>query len=275
MCASEIIAPRWRDPQSLREAFSNAEPFPNLVLDDFLQPDVAMQAALAFPTDPDATWTSYLHYNERKFGMTELSAFPDPLRRVAAAFCERDVVAWLEAATGIDRLLPDPTLEGGGLHATRRGGYLRLHTDFTGHHHKPNWRRRLNLIVFLNPDWEVEWGGDLELWTADLKQCRARIGPLLNRAVLFRTDGASFHGYPDPIACPPGVVRKSLALYYYTEETGFARRTTEYRARPSERGKASWIWLDTRLVAVYSALKRRLGLSDRLASTLLRRFFRS
>ena len=42
--------------------------------------------------------------------------------------------------------------------------------------------------------------------------------PKINNVVIFRTDFESNHGFPDPIKCPDNTSRKSLALYYYTEE---------------------------------------------------------
>ena len=40
----------------------------------------------------------------------------------------------------------------------------------------------------------------------------------INNDVIFRTDFNSNHGFPEPINCPDNVTRKSLALYYYTQE---------------------------------------------------------
>lgn len=270
------LATRWQTPSTLADPFASADPFPHLVLPGFLDDALARRAADAFPSDVDERWTSYLHYNERKYGMTRLEAFPSPLRELTEALCSAPFLRWLEAVTGWSGLIADPSLEGGGLHATRDGGYLRLHADFTGHPHQPRWRRRLNLIVFLNPDWKTEWGGQLELWERDLRERRACVEPLLNQAVLFQTDETSFHGYPDPVTCPPDVIRRSLALYYYSvEESDFHRRATDYRARPSERERAKWIWLDKQAVNLYTKLKRRFGLSDRFASAVLRRLFKS
>lgn len=269
-----LLEKSWLDTRPLRTRFLSARPFPHLVIPGLVRPDHAVAAAESFPSDLDERWTSYLHYNERKYGMTHLSAFPQALRALAETFCSDTFVGWLEKITGIEGLLADPSLEGGGLHATRRGGFLRLHADFTGHHHRPTWQRRLNLILFLNPIWQEAWRGQLELWSRDLEKCHARIDPLLNHAVLFATDETSFHGYPDPLDCPPEVVRRSLALYYYTENADYRRRATDYRARPSERSRAKWIWLDKKALAAYTWCKQRFGLSDRLVSRLLRRFFR-
>ena len=76
--------------------------------------------------------------------------------------------------------------------------------------------RRLNLLIYLNKGWEDEWGGHLELWGRDGKECEKKVAPIFNRAVLFSTAEDSYHGHPHPLTLPEGVTRKSLALYYYT-----------------------------------------------------------
>ncbi len=68
--------------------------------------------------------------------------------------------------------------------------------------------------------------------------CQERILPIANRCVIFSTTDFSLHGHPDPLACPPGRTRRSLALYYYTngrpaDEIG-PDHTTAFRARPGE-----------------------------------------
>ena len=157
------------------------------------------------------------------------------------------------------------------MHECGAGGFLNIHADFTRHHHRPEWRRRVNLIVYLNEGWQSEWGGSLELWDSGMRQCVVRVPPLANHAVIFNTDEGSFHGFPVPIMCPAGVLRRSLALYYYTAEDETAARgiphTTNYRSRPGDgRRKAALIWGDRQLVRVYSIAKARLGLSDTFAS---------
>ena len=67
------------------------------------------------------------------------------------------------AVTGIDDLIVDPTLFGGGMHAMPSGGRFDLHTDFQ-QHPRTKLDNRLVLITYLNPDWREDYGGMLELW---------------------------------------------------------------------------------------------------------------
>ena len=116
----------------------------------------------------------------------------------------------------------------------RRGGFLNIHADFTVHPHNRNWQRRANILLYLNEDWKPEYGGDLELWSADMKECVEKVSPIANRALIFTTDPTSFHGHPEPMRCPEGVARRSLALYYFSVEEDPMVRSTEYRSRPGD-----------------------------------------
>jgi len=260
----------WLDQAAmLRREFSEADPFPHLVLDHFLAPEAAQRALTSFPPPGDG-WIHYLHYNERTFGMNDPNVLPRSARSILDELNSDRFVSLLEAMTGIPGLRADPSLEGGGLHQSERGGHLNLHADFTVHPYRPQWRRRLNLLVFLNPEWQDSWGGHVEFWDSGVRHCERRIAPLYNRAVLFRTDEQSFHGYPDPLRCPAGVFRKSLALYYFTEETRPRVVSTEYRGRPDDGPRRALIFLDKMALRVYDRAKRIFGFDDRFASRLLR-----
>ena len=130
---------------------------------------------------------------------------------------------WLEKLTGIPNLKADHSLEGGGLHQSKRGGFLNIHADFTIHPHKTNWQRRVNVLLYLNEDWKDEYGGFLELWSRDMKRMEQSISPIFNRCVIFNTDKDSFHGLPEPIKCPEEMTRKSSSVY----EVEMQRRLAE------------------------------------------------
>jgi hypothetical protein len=254
----------------LAHRFQHAEPFPHVVLDDFLLPEAAQRCLAEFPPLGAARWINYTHVNERKFGQSDRKQIGPANGAVIDEMNSPRFVGLLERLTGIQRLIPDVALMGSGLHQSGAGGYLNVHADFTGHPHHPRWRRRVNLLLYLNKDWPDSYGGHLELWDQTMRQPVRKVAPLFNRAVIFRTDSTSFHGHPDPMTCPTSVTRKSLALYYFTEEvTPFVVRSTDYRARPSDGAKRMWIYLDKMALRGYDKVKRRFGLSDDFASKLL------
>jgi len=260
----------------LSASFRSAEPFPHIVLDNFLDPSAAQGCLDAFPELESQKWINYTHVNERKFGQSDRAAMGPAIGSVIDALNEPRFLRFIEQLTGIEGLIADPALMGGGLHQSGPGGYLNIHADFTGHPHQQSWQRRVNLLVYLNQNWLDEYGGKLELWDAKVTHCVKNVAPIFNRAVIFRTDLNSFHGHPDPLACPPGMTRKSIALYYFTEEAKrFTVRSTEYRARPGEGINRVWIYLDKMALRAYDKVKRTFGLSDDFASNLLGKLSRN
>jgi Rps23 Pro-64 3,4-dihydroxylase Tpa1-like proline 4-hydroxylase len=255
------------------ENYKNAHPFPYGQFDDFLEPWAATEAMNAFPKVEDQGWIHYIHVNEKKHGLNKMDRIPGFLQHVIRELNSPEFVAELSKLTGIPGLKADPSLEGGGLHQTQRGGFLNIHADFTVHPHKRNWRRRVNVLVYLNEGWQPEYKGDLELWTRDMKECAAKIGPVFNRCAIFNTDDDSYHGLPEPIECPQDMTRKSIALYYFTEEaTAPRKRATNYRARPGDGFKSILIYLDKQAIVLYNNLKGWLGINDDFVSKVLNFF---
>lgn len=200
-------------------AFAEADPFPHLVMPDFLHAERARELFEAFPGPDDAmAWDRFgAEGYEVKLACGDETKFPEPLRRAIHQLNSGVFIRFLERLTGIEHLLPDPHLLGGGLHLIRQGGHLGIHADFNWH---PGLQahRRLNLLIYLNPDWQPGYAGELELWDTSASERRVRVEPLFNRAVLFATRSDTFHGHPEPWAAPDGIYRRSIAMYYYTTD---------------------------------------------------------
>ncbi len=165
------------------------------------------------------------------------------MRDAFAFFNSAPMLQFLEGVTNIRGLLPDPYFSGGGLHETSNGGLLGIHADFRVNESLQTLRR-VNLLIYLNKDWQDAYGGKLELWDREMTAMVKSVTPIFNRCVIFNTDEDSFHGHPDPLTMPEGVTRRSIALYYYTatpisNDSGESRHTL-YVARPhdSEQVKA-------------------------------------
>jgi len=264
---------RWNlELPDLAKQYAGNKPLPHVLIRGFLGADVANTIAEEFPSAQSPAWIQYKHPNERKLGLTRRHVFPRALGEIVDELNSEKFVSWLSQLTGIPELIADPSLEGGGLHQSTRGGFLNLHTDFSHHHYHKNWKRRINLILYLNPGWQAGWGGDIEFWDAGMERCLVKYPPMLNHALIFNTDERYFHGFPEPVKCPDCQSRKSLALYYYSVEKDAknAPRSTNYRSRPEDGiGKSALIWLDKQAVDLYSRAKARFGFSDQFASRIL------
>jgi Rps23 Pro-64 3,4-dihydroxylase Tpa1-like proline 4-hydroxylase len=141
---------------------------------------------------------------------------PPLIRQLYRELQSADFISLLETMTGIPGLLPDPHMLGGGIHETLPGGFLKVHADFNVH---PEYHlyRRINLLIYLNEGWQPEWHGDLQLWNTAGTECIKTVMPTAGRAVIFSTSSCSFHGHPEPLACPANNSRKSIALYYFSQ----------------------------------------------------------
>ncbi|MFP6655331.1 MAG: 2OG-Fe(II) oxygenase [Myxococcota bacterium] len=257
--------------EALAKHYQGKQPYNHTYFENFLDTDLALKMAVEFPLHSDQAWIEYKHVNENKAGLHLRDRLPDLIGRVVDELNSPRFVALLSKITGIDGLLADDLIEGGGIHQAETGGFLNVHTDFIMHRTRPNWRRRCNLIVYLNEGWQEEWGGNLDFWTPNMGEVAASYPAVLNSAVLFNTPGA-LHGFPDPLTCPPGESRKSIQFYYYTvdESPTSGATSTAYHARPTDTSvKKLLIALDNLALAIYAWMKGRLGVSDVLVSRVL------
>jgi Rps23 Pro-64 3,4-dihydroxylase Tpa1-like proline 4-hydroxylase len=197
------------------ERYVSGHPYPHISIDNFLRPEILDAVVRDFPTPESQPWTAMVDKDQKKFATNEPSRLPASVRRVLYFLNGRDIVNFLEKLTGIDGLIPDPHYAGGGLHELRPGGFLKVHADFNWHR-QMRLDRRINLLVYLNKDWQPEYGGNLELWDTAMAGKVAEYAPVFNRCVIFNTTDKSFHGNPVPVSCPPDRSRRSMAFYYYT-----------------------------------------------------------
>ena len=227
--------------EELAERYANADPFPHIVIDDFLPESMIELCLKNFPQKRDPDSKSFDRDQERY----KISYHPDylepKLRSLFYAFNSRPFIRVIENITGIKRLIPDPYFNGGGFHEISTGGHLSVHADFN--HHKPmNLERRVNALIYLNHDWKEEYGGQLELWRTDMSEKVQSVVPLANRCAIFTTTQHSMHGNPQPVAHPEGRSRKSIALYFYTAtwDGTRAHKTTQFRPRPGTEDQTDW-----------------------------------
>jgi hypothetical protein len=191
---------------------------------------------------PEEITANEVHFERGYKGLHKRQINPNVcegyIREAFAFFNSAPMLAFFEKLTGIEGLIPDPYFVGGGFHETSRGGMLGVHSDFRVNK-KLHVERRVNAIIYLNKDWQESYGGCLELWDKNMKQCEKKILPIYNRCVIFNTDYDSNHGHPEPLTTPDGVTRKSIALYYYTASKKVydnnVEHRTHYKPRPKDR----------------------------------------
>jgi len=222
MSYKDILSERNQDinklAASLKEKYFIAEPFPHIQINNFFS-DVFLNDVLdEFPDLSNFNNSqNYKNQNEIKFANNDYNKFSNKIKLFFDFLNSDEFLNFLQNITSIkEKLYADLELNGGGLHEIKSGGLLKVHTDFNKH---PNngLDRRVNVLIYLNKNWQENYRGYLELWDKDMKACKKKIIPSFNKIVIFSTNDFSNHGHPDPINCPDSVSRKSIALYYFSK----------------------------------------------------------
>ena len=214
---------------SCRSNYALANPFPHIVIDDFIPEDLALQCynqmsqhqqwmfdtMEGYPEDErdsqvNKWWTPFDTESKNR-----LESDMPAVWKCLQYFNSRPFLLFLENLTGIKDLIADVDFEGGGIHKIKNGGRLELHSDYNKHPNKDIWRR-INLLLYLTPNWN--YNGHLDLYEKDPLVKVKSILPTFNRAVIFNTTDDSIHGHPTPLVCPEEISRYSFALYYFTKD---------------------------------------------------------
>ncbi len=255
------------DREALRQKVRAATPVPNFCIDNFLDPVFAEAVIAAYPSYEDAikSGRSFSAVNEKgKVQLTDAKAFAEPVAELNRDLAAPEFLDLLSYVFDMPNLLADEQLLGGGIHQTGPRGHLDVHVDFNFIEDR-QLHRRLNILVYFNKGWQPEWGGNIELWDADVKVCHQSFSPIFNRCVVFETNEVSYHGVT-AVKCPEGQSRKSFAAYYYTSEapahwTGESHSTI-FKARPDEVLKGNVMMplenAKRKLDGVLSGLKRKI-----------------
>ena len=216
----------------LQASYMNADPFPHVAIDDFLPSEILDACLREFPQKSGDGSSAFDRDQERLKTQFNPDALSPRVRTLFYSFNSLPFIRVLQNITGIKGLIPDPYFLGAGFHEISNGGHLSVHTDFN-HHLPMNLERRINVLVYLNQNWDPSFGGQIELWNRDMSRCVKSYEPAFNRCVIFNTTDQSFHGNPNVVNNPRGETRKSIALYYYTSTWSDAKRehTTQFKVR--------------------------------------------
>jgi len=222
-----------------------SNPFPYVIIPDFINTEYYNKIKSNFPSEPDENWWKYENPLEVKYALDNLELMDGVISNVFYALSHDNTIDKFKKIFNIPDLEYDPHCHGAGLHMHPRYGRLNMHLDYEIHP-LSNKQRLLNIILYLNDDWNPDWNGDTQLWNNNVSECIVKSYPKGNSAIVFVTTEQSWHGVPDIILCPQGEYRKTLAFYYVSDlknnkninkkgadENGF-RTKAVFTKRPSD-----------------------------------------
>ncbi|MHB8744678.1 MAG: 2OG-Fe(II) oxygenase [Sulfuricaulis sp.] len=260
------------DVSKLATQFQCRDPFRHVVIDDFLAPDFCAQLLAEFPPFERGNACNEAGELGNKSTVEKIRGLGSTYAELDDHIQTRAFLDLIGRITGIPHLLYDPWYFGGGTHENRHGQDLDAHVDFNRHPIE-RWHRRLNLIVYLNREWDAAWGGALDLHSDPRAADDAitSIEPRYNRAVIFETTEWSWHGFRR-IDLPEGkreLSRRSIALYFYTtdrpQDESADTHSTIYVDPPlPQRFKAGWTLNEADVQELRVLLTRRDQHNQRL-----------
>ena len=194
------------------------KPFKHIIIDEFLPISVAENLLSAFPSSDDQSWErtndAGIEIKARSNWTSEFD-IPEGIVDILRIFNSAPILLAISEALKIPKLMSDPYYAGGGLNLSEQNGLLDVHVD-GNYHDASGMNRRVNLLYYLNPNWQPKWGGEFGVYDDDGRTLVKAVEPLMNRCVIFDTHDTSYHGLPNPIKFPKDDPRRSILLYYYT-----------------------------------------------------------
>jgi hypothetical protein len=207
---------------TIRESFQTAKPFRHVCLEQFLDTDVAEQLLAEFPVFDPKNAANEMGGAGRKAVNTDLQHIGPTYAKLYEYLCSQPYLDAMSEMLGIPDLLFDPSMFGGGTHENLPGQELDPHVDFNFDLER-KLHRRVNLLIYLNKEWDVSWGGAIELHSDPRdwdKNVVTSFNCIFNRCVIFETNEHSWHGFRK-IAPPDtrtAVARKCISIYLYTKD---------------------------------------------------------
>ena len=224
------INKKYDDVNQIKKTYINNKPFPHFVFDNFIESNIIEDILTEFPDLQNKN--GHIKFeNKKEIKLASNGSYHlSPNARSLVSYLNSDIfLKYIQSITNIEEtLISDPYLEGGGYHEIKKDGLLEVHVDFNKHFFI-DIDRRVNLLLYLNKDWNPQWGGLLEFYDKkNLEKPVKKIIPTFNRCVIFNTTSESYHGHPTPLKCPGGISRKSIALYYYSVGRPSSEKTSSH-----------------------------------------------
>ncbi|MBX2827484.1 MAG: 2OG-Fe(II) oxygenase [Flavobacteriaceae bacterium] len=243
---ADIILQRLNEEkEAIAKQFeSSRQGIGHFYIDDLLPEPLAKSIYDAFPEKEKMVRKKSLR--EYKYVAAQMDAYDPLLEKAIYAFQDERIVSFVGEICNIEHLEPDENLYAGGISLMAEGNYLNPHLDNSHDKDRDRWRI-LNLLYYVTPDWEDDYGGHLEVWPGGLEEPQITLHSRYNRLAVMATHKKSWHSVSPVVAEGE---RCCVSNYYFSkqplrEDDSF--HVTSFRARPGEKFKDFILNTDAKL----------------------------
>ena len=213
----QVINDKYHDLSGYSEEFFKSDPFPYVVLKNFLRPDffASLQEVFA-KTDDTKKGKTFKSVAEEKKWISLNCSLPNATKMIIDDLNSEVWVKNLRTFIGDDSLaitdVGNTSLAN--FHVMSPGGVLGPHVD---HSSEPNlgFPHVLNIIVCLSEKWDDTNGGATLLYNKDGSELVTRVPFEPNQAIVFLHTPYSFHGV-ERIASNSQNLRRTIYVDYYS-----------------------------------------------------------
>ena len=230
--ADHILARLVQEHDSIMESYNKSKDSIGYFMIDNLFPDeIAKSIFKSFPKLKSMKMRKDLR--EFKYVAAQMNQYNPILEETVYAFQDERIVSFIQEVCGLDSLYPDEHLYAGGISSMRQNNFLNPHLDNSHDKDRNKWRV-FNLLYYVTPNWEIDFGGNLEIWPFGVKNEQTTIHSKFNRLVIMATHNASWHSV-SPVTHDG--VRCCVSNYYFSDSPPKPNEqfhVTSFRGRPNQ-----------------------------------------
>lgn len=231
--ADYILKSLSDNEEQLKNQFQNdISSIRSFYLDDLLPEEITNQIHQVFPKPEQMVLKRSIR--EDKYVAAQMNLYNPLLEEIIFAFQDERIVEKVGEICGIDNPIPDENLYAGGISMMGNGQFLNPHLD-NSHDKDRNLWRVLNLLFYVTPNWEEEYGGNLELWPDGMNNKQITIHSKFNRLAVMETHNDSLHSV-SPVVFEG--YRCCVSNYYFSDKPMRKEDTfhvTSFRGRPENK----------------------------------------
>ncbi|WP_395061964.1 2OG-Fe(II) oxygenase [Flavobacterium sp.] len=211
-------------------------------LDDLLPNEISLKIHKVFPEYSKMVLKKSIR--EDKYVASQMNLYNPLLEEIIFSFQEKKIVDLIAEICEIKEAIPDENLYAGGISMMGKNQFLNPHLDNSHDKDRESWRV-LNLLFYVTPNWNIEYGGNLELWPNGLKEKQVTIHSKFNRLIVMATHNNSMHSV-SPVTFDG--FRCCISNYYFSKKPLLETdsfHVTSFRGRPENKFSDAILQIDT------------------------------